>query len=209
MPLLSLGALPARHWRRPRLNPAGLRVVSREFRHEPLPSLADPRCARGHRPCSACAAPPAWQSSVNWCRHACAAHATHFRRRAASQLAPSRSGVFRVLHVFFAVAIASVAASRQPSPARARLRLWPPAVAVSCSGLRLARSILCRAAAVLQQALRGAPARLRRPALRAGAGPSRRTTSTSWPTRTCWRTCCTSRPGAAPSWATASCRACR
>ena len=43
MPLLSLGALPARHWRRPRLNPAGLRVVSREYKHEPLPTLADPR----------------------------------------------------------------------------------------------------------------------------------------------------------------------
>ena len=48
VPLLSLGALCARHWREPRLNPAGLRVVTREFPHEPFYGLGELRCA----PCS-------------------------------------------------------------------------------------------------------------------------------------------------------------
>ena len=45
MPLLSLGALCARHWREPRLNPSGMRVVSREFAHEPFYGLGEIRCA--------------------------------------------------------------------------------------------------------------------------------------------------------------------
>ena len=45
VPLLSLGALCARHWREPRLNPSGMRVVSREFAHEPFYGLGEIRCA--------------------------------------------------------------------------------------------------------------------------------------------------------------------
>ena len=45
VPLLSLGALCARHWREPRLNPAGMRVVTREFPHEPFYGLGELRCA--------------------------------------------------------------------------------------------------------------------------------------------------------------------
>ena len=35
VPLISLGALCARHWRDKELNPSGIEVVSREYRHEP------------------------------------------------------------------------------------------------------------------------------------------------------------------------------
>ena len=45
VPLLSLGALCARHWREPRLNPSGMRVVTREFPHEPFYGLGELRCA--------------------------------------------------------------------------------------------------------------------------------------------------------------------
>lgn len=45
VPLLSLGALCARHWREPRLNPSGMRVVTREFLHEPFYGLGELRCA--------------------------------------------------------------------------------------------------------------------------------------------------------------------
>ncbi|KAK9822390.1 hypothetical protein WJX81_007759 [Elliptochloris bilobata] len=43
VPLLSLGALCARHWREPRLNPSGMRVVTREFPHEPFQNLIELR----------------------------------------------------------------------------------------------------------------------------------------------------------------------
>ena len=36
VPLLSTGALCAKHWRERALNPSGLRVVSREYPHEPV-----------------------------------------------------------------------------------------------------------------------------------------------------------------------------
>ena len=45
VPLLSLGALCARHWREPRLNPSGMRIVTREFPHEPIYGLGELRCA--------------------------------------------------------------------------------------------------------------------------------------------------------------------
>jgi len=44
VPLLSLGSLCARHWREPRLNPSGIRVVTREFPHEPVYGLGELRC---------------------------------------------------------------------------------------------------------------------------------------------------------------------
>ena len=35
VPLISLGALCIKHWRQKELNPSGMEVVSREYRHEP------------------------------------------------------------------------------------------------------------------------------------------------------------------------------
>ncbi|KAI8473073.1 MAG: hypothetical protein J3K34DRAFT_412117 [Monoraphidium minutum] len=47
VPLLSLGALCEGGWRRRSLNPGGARVVVREYPHEPVFSLTDPRGGPG------------------------------------------------------------------------------------------------------------------------------------------------------------------
>ncbi len=44
VPLISTGALCARHWREKPLNPSGLRVVSREYPHSPVALYKDLRC---------------------------------------------------------------------------------------------------------------------------------------------------------------------
>jgi len=43
VPLISLGLMPQAGWRSRRLNPAGVRVVAREYKHTPVPLLKDPR----------------------------------------------------------------------------------------------------------------------------------------------------------------------
>jgi phospholipid:diacylglycerol acyltransferase len=43
VPLISLGLMGARGWRSKRLNPAGMRIVSREYKHVQVPLLRDPR----------------------------------------------------------------------------------------------------------------------------------------------------------------------
>jgi hypothetical protein len=45
VPLLSTGVMCARHWRDKRLNPSGIRVVSREYPHEPVAAYKDLRRA--------------------------------------------------------------------------------------------------------------------------------------------------------------------
>lgn len=47
VPLLSLGALCAGGWRTRRLNPAGIKVVVREYPNEPVPVFRDARCVFG------------------------------------------------------------------------------------------------------------------------------------------------------------------
>ncbi len=43
VPLISTGALCAKHWREAPLNPSGLRVVSREYNHDPVALYKDLR----------------------------------------------------------------------------------------------------------------------------------------------------------------------
>lgn len=43
VPLISLGLLCRKGWRGKKLNPAGLRVVSREYKNELVPIFQDPR----------------------------------------------------------------------------------------------------------------------------------------------------------------------
>jgi hypothetical protein len=69
VPLLSLGSLCARHWREPRLNPSGIRVVTREFPHEPVYGLGELRCgARAEYQPRACCAwrdePQGWYLNI-------------------------------------------------------------------------------------------------------------------------------------------------
>lgn len=46
VPLLSLGGLCKKHWQEAKLNPSGIRVVTREYKHDPLaPSKQSPATA--------------------------------------------------------------------------------------------------------------------------------------------------------------------
>lgn len=44
VPLISTGVMCHKHWREKQLNPAGIRVVSREYLHEPVAAYRDLRC---------------------------------------------------------------------------------------------------------------------------------------------------------------------
>jgi hypothetical protein len=43
VPLISTGVMCQKHWREKQLNPSGLRVVSREYPHEPVAAYKDLR----------------------------------------------------------------------------------------------------------------------------------------------------------------------
>lgn len=43
VPLLSTGVLCQKHWREKELNPSGIRVVSREYTHQPVAAYKDLR----------------------------------------------------------------------------------------------------------------------------------------------------------------------
>jgi hypothetical protein len=55
VPLLSTGVLCHKHWRERELNPSGIRVVSREYPHEPVAAYRDFRCLRRNVPIMPCA----------------------------------------------------------------------------------------------------------------------------------------------------------
>lgn len=50
VPLISLGALCRKHWRHKRLNPSGIRLVNREYQHEPVNLFKDFRYAHPRPP---------------------------------------------------------------------------------------------------------------------------------------------------------------
>lgn len=45
VPLISTGVMCQKHWREEQLNPHGIRVVSREYPHEPVAPYRDLRCS--------------------------------------------------------------------------------------------------------------------------------------------------------------------
>jgi len=181
VPLLSLGSLCARHWREPRLNPSGIRVVTREFPHEPVYGLGELRCgARAAQHVSCAPAAPGETShrgGTSTFSSAAQAQECDVLQSSCCAQVPSCPQRKRSTHL----RAPDLSALPAHQPLRRALR-QPPAVPAGLRGCpRRAphRSLRTQpgCAALTPGRLRGA-----------GAAPSRPTTSTSSATPACWRT---------------------